>query len=166
MIVWRNGFTYFSNIFVLSFALADFLTVSGQVKQFRILATASCGLGVISTVWYCIQIRENTLCKIAIEGEAAFKKARGKAEDKSEKKAGKKACDRMKEAQFYIFGCVYMFARVAMNVTATIMPLYLKQVSKFTAPAGMDTPIALASVPLTAYISSFLFSVFLQNWIT
>ena len=67
----------------------------------------------------------------------------------------------MKEAQFYIFGFVYMFARVAMNTTATIMPLYLKEVTKFTAPAGMETPIALASVPLTAYICSLLFSVFL-----
>ena len=66
----------------------------------------------------------------------------------------------MKEAQFYIFGFVYMFARVAMNTTVTIMPFYLKEVTKFTAPAG-ETPIALASVPLTAYICSLLFSVFL-----
>ena len=37
----------------------------------------------------------------------------------------------MKEAQFYIFGLVYMFARIALNTTATIMPLYLDVVSDF-----------------------------------
>jgi len=33
--------------------------------------------------------------------------------------------DWLKEAQFYIFGFVYMFARIAMNSVATMMPLYL-----------------------------------------
>ena len=59
-----------------------------------------------------------------------------------------------------------MFARISLNTTATIMPLYLTTVSQFQPPAGSDTPIALASVPLAAYICSLLFSVFLQNWIT
>jgi len=59
-----------------------------------------------------------------------------------------------------------MFARISLNTTATIMPLYLDVVTKFEPPEGKDTSIALAAVPLASYIASLLFSVFLQNWIT
>jgi len=33
--------------------------------------------------------------------------------------------DWLKEGQFYIFGIVYMLARISMNVTASVMPFYL-----------------------------------------
>ena len=39
--------------------------------------------------------------------------------------------DWLKEAQFYIFGFVYMFARMALNCTATMMPLYLTSCTGF-----------------------------------
>ena len=65
----------------------------------------------------------------------------------------------MCEAQFYIFGVVYMFARISLNTTATMMPLYLTTVSKYEPIDGMVTPIELASVPLASYIASLLFSV-------
>ena len=79
---------------------------------------------------------------------------------------GKSAGDWLKEAQFYIFGVVYMFARIALNITATCMPLYLDTVSEFKPKPGMDTAVALASVPLAAYLCSLIFSVTLQNWLT
>lgn len=125
MVVWRNGFTYIANIFVLTLALTLFLTVSDKVEQFRILGLTACGLGLFTTLWYCVQIRETPLSKLAIDREANYKKALGQVEDKNDKKKGKTAGDWMKETQFYIFGCVYMFARIALNTTATIMPLYL-----------------------------------------
>jgi len=59
-----------------------------------------------------------------------------------------------------------MFARISLNTTATMLPLYLTVVSVFEAPPGMDTPVAIAAVPLTSYFCSLLFSVTLQNWIT
>ena len=59
-----------------------------------------------------------------------------------------------------------MFARISLNTTATIMPLYLTAVTKYEAPEGLATPVALASVPLASYICSLLYSLFLQNWIT
>jgi len=72
---------------------------------------------------------------MAIEREAAYKQALGQVEikpkDGEAKKGGKTAGDWLKEAQFYIFGCVYMFARISLNTTATIMPLYLDVVSRF-----------------------------------
>lgn len=59
-----------------------------------------------------------------------------------------------------------MFSRISLNTSATIMPLYLDVVTEFKPSEGHDTNIALAAVPLSAYIASLLFSVFLQNWMT
>lgn len=83
-----------------------------------------------------------------------------------QEKKGKSAGDWLSEAQFYIFGSVYMFARISLNTTATIMPLYLSVVTKYVAPEGLETPVALAAVPLASYICSLIFSLTLQNWMT
>ena len=56
-----------------------------------------------------------------------------------------------------------MFARISLNTTATILPLYLTYESEYEASDGMETPIALAAIPLASYICSLLFSIFLQN---
>ena len=58
-----------------------------------------------------------------------------------------------------------MFARISLNTTATILPLYLTESSKFEAKDGMETPIALAAMPLASYICSLVYSITLQNWI-
>ena len=114
-----------------------------------------------------ITVREPHLSKLALEREAVYKKALGQETSKEgEAKGGKTAGDWLKEAQFYIFGLVYMFARISLNTTATIMPLYLDVVTEFKPPEGRDTSIALAAVPLSSYVASLAFSVFLQNWVT
>lgn len=77
MVVWRNGFTYIANIFVLSLALMLFLVVSDKVEQFRIMGCVSVALGLFSTLWYIVQIREKPLSELAIEREANYKKALG-----------------------------------------------------------------------------------------
>ena len=111
--------------------------------------------------------RQCDLSKLALEREAAYKEALGQAPKKEEAaKKGKSAGDWLCEAQFYIFGLVYMFARISLNTTATIMPLYLDVVTQFEPPEGKDTSIALAAVPLASYLASLLFSIFLQNRIT
>ncbi len=97
---------------------------------------------------------------MAIDREAAYKKALGQvAEKKNEGKKGKSAGDWLKEAQFYIFGLVYMFARISLNTTATMMPFYLTSVSLYLPPPDLATAVALAAVPLAAYLSSLLYSV-------
>ena len=58
---------------------------------------------------------------------------------------------------------VYMFARIALNVNATMIPLYLVHVTKFKATGNLTTPWALAEVPLFFYVASMLMSVFWQE---
>lgn len=84
-------------------------------------------------------------------------------EDSSGKEGGgKKVGDWLCEGQFYIFGFVYMFARIAINCTATIFPFYLQISLGFTGNDDHPTSVILALVPLSAYVSSMLFSIFLQ----
>jgi hypothetical protein len=66
--------------------------------------------------------------------------------------------DWLKEAQFYIFGFVYMFARMALNSTATMMPLYLTTCTGFVEKPGKGIPPQIALVPLCSYVCSLLFT--------
>lgn len=55
-----------------------------------------------------------------------------------------------------------MFARIAINCTATIFPFYLQISLGFKGTADRPTSVILALVPLSAYVASMLFSLFLQ----
>jgi len=57
-----------------------------------------------------------------------------------------------------------MFARLALNMTATFTPLYLTTVCGFVSDEG--TSFAIASVPLASYTFSLIFSIFFQAKIT
>ena len=60
--------------------------------------------------------------------------------------------DWLGEGTFYVHGMVYMLVRVSVNVTMTMQPFYLKQVTKFLGDDGTPTPPPLAIVPLISYI--------------
>jgi ABC-type siderophore export system fused ATPase/permease subunit len=79
---------------------------------------------------------------------------------------GKQPTDWLKEPQFYLFGLVYMFARLALNVNATMMPFYLITTLAFQPLDGLETSPAIALVPLITYVSSLLFTLTLQKPIT
>ena len=59
-------------------------------------------------------------------------------------------------------GIVYMMARIAFNCLATIWPFYLQIVCGFVGNGNSPTSVQLAIVPLVNYVSSMLFSIFLQ----
>ena len=77
MVVYRNGFTYVANIFVLALALLLFFTVANQVAQFRVMSLVCVCLGAATTLFYVAMVREPYLSKKAIECEANYKKALG-----------------------------------------------------------------------------------------
>jgi hypothetical protein len=73
---------------------------------------------------------------------------------------GKLPTDWLKEAQFYLFGLVYMFARLALNCNATMMPFYLVSTLQFKPLDGLETSPYIAIVPLITYISSLVFTLY------
>ena len=73
-------------------------------------------------------------------------------------KGGKQWYEWMKEAPFYIYGFVYMFVRIAINVTMTMQPFYITRVTGFgnasveSEDKVKETPPQVAIVPLLSYI--------------
>lgn len=59
-----------------------------------------------------------------------------------------------------------MFARLALNCNATMMPFYLISVTQFKPLPGLYTSPVIALVPLLTYTFSLLFTLFLQKKIT
>lgn len=95
-----------------------------------------------------VVLREVPLAKEAEEKEAAYKKQMkieyGMADSTDDqmddeltgdelkkKKTGKQWNDWLKLETFYIYGMVYMVVRVAINVTMTIQPFYLQEVTGY-----------------------------------
>jgi Na+/melibiose symporter-like transporter len=59
-----------------------------------------------------------------------------------------------------------MFARLALNVNATMMPYYLVTVTAYEPLDGLETSPVIAAVPLITYICSLIFTVFIQKPLT
>lgn len=66
----------------------------------------------------------------------------------------------LSEGQFYIYGVVYMLVRIAVNVTMSVQPFYLLNVTKFEQTPETPTPLPIALTPLVSYITSLIFSLF------
>ena len=135
----RNGFTYAANIVVLAVALLMFLTVKSDIDQFRYLCFTCIGLGFFSSFFYITMIWEVPLSKACDHFDFEYKvKTMGReAAEKMEKaklsdSMGKKSKDWrawLSEGNFYIHGMVYMLVRIAVNVTMTVQPFYLNEVT-------------------------------------
>lgn len=79
MVVYRNGFTYIANIFVLALSMALFYFIASSTTQFQILGLTCIGIGMCSTTFYVCTVREVPLSKMALEYEARYQEAIGRA---------------------------------------------------------------------------------------
>jgi Na+/melibiose symporter-like transporter len=170
MVNGRNIFTYLANIIMLTMSLILFAFIT-SAWSFRILAVVCTLMGGCTSIWYIIQIKEVPLSLKAKELDQAYKAKMRSGQmlnptniEKKEDKGGKGPCDWMKECQFYLFGLVYMFARIGLNVNATMMPFYLINVLGFN--GGEATSVGIAAVPLVTYTSSMFFTLYFQKPIT
>ena len=104
------------------------------MTQFRILSETSIGAGLFASVIYLSILNENKLTAIALEREKNFNKLiqqyeEGESEPEEIEFEGKNWDDWLSTSEFYVFGAVYMFARIAMNVCAVFIPLYIATVT-------------------------------------
>jgi|LakMenE01Jun11ns_1017448.scaffolds.fasta_scaffold9802406_2 Na+/melibiose symporter-like transporter len=61
MVTKRNGFTYMANIIVLVIALILFVLIDDPVKVFSLLTCICLLIGLCSTMWYIVNVKENPL---------------------------------------------------------------------------------------------------------
>lgn len=172
MVNGRNIFTYFANIFMLTVSLVLFVTIPSPVLCFRLLTIICLGSGGVTTIFYVVMIKENALTKKALELDQAYKAAMNTGTlvnltiMAKKEIQGKQPSDWLKEAQFYFFGLVYMFARLALNCNATMMPFYLISSLQFKPLPGLETSPVIALVPLISYMCSLVFTLKFQKPIT
>jgi len=88
------------------------------------------------------------------------------AESEVSQKKGRDWKGWLSEGTFYIHGFVYMMVRIAVNVTMTVQPFYVVNVTGFLTTKEDPSPYQLALVPLLSYITSLLFSLFIQQRMT
>ena len=97
--------------------------------QFRILGSVIVAIGLISTIFYIITIREPYLVKEAkklqkefkMQQKALYQKEEAEKERvKSMSMAVKQWYTWFKEGQFYVYGFVYTLVRMAVNVVMTV----------------------------------------------
>ena len=67
------------------------------------------------------------------------------------------------EGQFYVYGFVYMFVRIAVNVIMSVQSFYLIEVLKIERDDKNPTPVPIALTPLISYIVSLLFQLFVYK---
>jgi len=69
----RNGFTFAANITVLTFALIFFHYVDSAIEQFRYLCFVALGLGICTSTFYILTVREVKLAKEALKYDAIYR---------------------------------------------------------------------------------------------
>ena len=163
----RNGFTYISSLVVLVLAGVLFKTIEDPTNQFRVLVYIITFLGFCLSLFYIlfVGIQENRLTNDAQYYDQLYRRRNQSVvdrKDENENENRKTVSENvkdwkgwLKEGAFYVHGGVYMFARLAMNLTMTAIPFYLKYVLKFAGAESedaSDTPIEIALVPLCSYV--------------
>ena len=88
MINTKNAFTYAANIFILSLALALFAIYNVQpgddnirevaLHEFRLMTFIGLGIGIVTSLFYIIVIREASLTRLAIQYNAEYLNSTGK----------------------------------------------------------------------------------------
>lgn len=58
---FRNTFTYVANLYVLLLAFFLFLLLDSDYLQFRVLALASLGLGVLTSIFFLVTVNEKKI---------------------------------------------------------------------------------------------------------
>jgi Na+/melibiose symporter-like transporter len=164
----RNGFTYISNLTTLLIAIVFILLIDDQILTFRLLAYTLTFIGMLTSLLFIFGVPEATLSKEAVTYDKAYRKANGMKEDKEETRPSRMTISEnisswtqwLTNGAFYIHALVYMFARMAVNVTMTLTPFYLIHVLKYEVEDNKPVPPAIATVPLASYTTSMIFSLF------
>eukprot|EP00357_Protocruzia_adherens_P002478 CAMPEP_0114981008 /NCGR_PEP_ID=MMETSP0216-20121206/5297_1 /TAXON_ID=223996 /ORGANISM="Protocruzia adherens, Strain Boccale" /LENGTH=532 /DNA_ID=CAMNT_0002342615 /DNA_START=87 /DNA_END=1685 /DNA_ORIENTATION=+ len=183
----RTAFTYFSNVLVLLLALMFFKFVSDPVMQFAYLEYSVLGIGSLCAFWFFFNINEVRLSKFVRRYQSILSDASrsasaqyeaessdipmtyndGEEEEFFEEKKNWRAW--LKEGNFYRFASIYMFTRLAINVSMSLMAFYLGStlsLQKMNLDGkSIQPPIQIALIPLIQYVISVITSFATKNYV-
>jgi Na+/melibiose symporter-like transporter len=164
----RNAGTFVSNVIVLLIALVLFAIISSPQLQFTVLSLIVIAVGVSLNLLFIFVINEPELAREADSGTKLFHSDRSlktDRQDEQEMQAEYKPeakltwRDWTRRPNLYIIGAVYMSARLASNVSSSLIPFYLTTVLAMGGVSSISdakdkTPWELALIPLIMYCAS------------
>lgn len=173
----RTGFTFGSQLISLLLSLIFFAIINDKILQYSLLSMACICLGIISSTVFLINCKEVDLSKniqtyykeikASINKRISQPSSDGEEDNYVEEKIDDSKIDWrywIKKPDFYYYMAVYMFVRMAINVSSSMIPFYCKNVLGWNNEDG-TTPIQISIFLIIIYTGSVFNSLFLESFI-
>lgn len=181
----RTGFTFAAQLISLLLSLVFFAAIDDKNLQFSILTLCCIALGLICSGFFLISCNEKTLSqnirlyyeniRLSINKRNELLGNADISEETEEEELEKKEVEINKEknidwkywmsmGDYYLYMLVYMFIRMAINVSNTMIPFYCKNILDWKKEDG-STPIEISIFLIILNSSSVFNSAFLENYV-
>lgn len=170
----RTGFTFIAQTLTLALSFVYFALVRNKILQYQLLTGTSIGLGLIlSTIFMCL-CREHVLSKninkyyenikVALKKESSISQEFLIKDEEEEKKDNDITWVYwLQKSDFYFYILVYMFIRLSINITSTMLPFYMEIVLGYSLTEDGGTPYQITICLLLSTIGSIFNSLFLEK---
>ena len=191
MIRIRTGFTFLAQTVALCISFLYFWLIKDKILQYELLAGTCIVIGVITSVVflvlcreavlskniskYLVRMRKSLTCvqtsnynsivdeKESVAGSPAMQIQQSTSNPEEEKKMN--WYDWLKIPNFYAYIFVYMFVRLSINITQSVIPFYMENILNYKKTDKGGTPVEISIVLLISTIGSILNSLFIQELI-
>jgi len=194
MIRIRTGFTFLAQTVALCISFFYFWLIKNKIVQYELLAGTCVLFGICTSVIFFVLCKEAALSKNIplyltrmrdslrahiISSNINDKQENdntdsikmisgGEIQQVSTTNVEEKEMvwsDWLKKSEFYAYIFVYMFVRLSINVTQSVIPFYMENILNYKKPEGGGTPVEISIVLLISTLGSIMNSLLIQEWI-
>jgi Na+/melibiose symporter-like transporter len=172
----RTGFTFMAQTLAILISFIVFSLVKDKIYQYETLAICCIAIGSGTSLLFLFLCREITLAKnipvyLETMRNSLLDQDKSQSIEKIIQSETTKTTDTekitwtywLKKPDFYVYMLVYMFVRLSINVTQSVIPFYMEYMLKYPKTEDGGTPIQLSIVLLISTIGSIFNSAFLQS---
>ena len=188
----RTGFTFLAQMITLGMSFFFFYLITNKYTQYKALAGTSIIMGLIFSILFLFMCKEAVLAKnipsyyeniknVLNESENKLRENSNLTENfqlnyqisKTNELDNKTTKDEdeitwlywLGKADFYYYIFVYMFVRLSINITSSVIPFYMEFVLKYPKTGDEGTPIEITVCLFISTLGSIFNSLVLQKFI-
>lgn len=195
MIRIRTGFTFLAQLIALAISFLFFWLIKDKILQYEVLASSCIIIGIVTTLIFLILCREAVLSKniplylnrmrsslrdsvsvvdsvkisennqnrdiVRINSAIDIQQVSTNSDEENKMVWS----DWLKNSDFYAYIFVYMFVRLSINITQSVIPFYMENILHYKKTPQGGTPVEISIVLLISTIGSILNSIFIQELI-
>lgn len=184
MVRLRTGFTFISQFVSLVISFIIFTFVEDKQEQYSYLSLSCVIVGLITTCVFLVNCKEVKLSENIDKYVEEIRTSLGKSKEDNNnllkypitnettiqltKQSTQENIDWsywMKKTDFYAYMMVYMFVRLSINITGSMIPFYLQFVLNFERGPQGQTPITFSIVLLVSMSGSVFNSLVIQKFL-